>query len=112
MTYEERVCGRCNKAKHVGDFATYNRGGKKLPLRTCKGCHREQERQRQRRYVEANREAHNRRSRENKKARYQKDPEFRAKMILRSKQHYEASKSVFRPKFVRSPRPWEEIDEA
>lgn len=127
MADGKRVCKRCNEAKVTDDFATYNRGGEKLRLRTCKGCHREQERERQRRYVEANREAHNRRSRENKRTRYQKDPDFRAEMVLRSKRyyeenkdriledrgrHYEETKSAFQPRFVRTPCPWEEFDES
>lgn len=87
-----RTCKACQKEKPVEDFATYTRKGEKFPLKTCKECYRIHERERQRKYVEANREAHNKRSRDNKRSQYHDDPEFRERLRAESKEYYETNK--------------------
>lgn len=92
MKEQERACKECGRTKPVEAFATYSKNGEKRPLRTCKECYRISERERQRRYVAENREAHNRRSREYKRRRYKEDPEYRSKLRRESREYYEANR--------------------
>ena len=92
MSEETRTCKACKQVKNLGDFATYTRSGKKIPMHVCKTCHRERERERQRRYLSENRKAHNERSRNYKRQRYNADPEYRDKMRMESKKYYEENK--------------------
>jgi hypothetical protein len=92
VTHDDRTCKECLEQKPIEEFATYTRGGDRFPLRTCADCYREKERERQRRYLEKNREAHNRRSREYKRERYGRDPDYRDKLRRESKEYYEANK--------------------
>ena len=87
-----RTCKICKKSKPLGQFATYRRDGETRYLYICKECHRIQERERQRKYIAAHRDAHNKRNRENKRFRYHTDPEFRDRLRAASKEYYETNK--------------------
>jgi hypothetical protein len=84
----ERICKDCGDPKPIDLFATYKRAGEVKYLYRCLDCHRIVERGRQRRYIAENREAHNRRSRENKRRRYNTDPVTRDRLKAESAAYY------------------------
>jgi hypothetical protein len=88
----ERTCKDCLTEKPLDQFATYKRKGEIKYLYRCKACQKPIDLERQRRYVEKNREAHNKRVRDNKRKRYQTDPKAREKMKAASAAYYEANR--------------------
>lgn len=87
-----RICKSCQQPVLLDDCASYKRNGEIRYLHRCKECHREKERDRQRSYIERNRDKHNKRIRERKKERYQEDSTYRERLRASSKQYYEEHK--------------------
>jgi hypothetical protein len=108
VTEEQRTCKDCGELKPLDQLATYKKGGETKYMWRCKDCHRLVERERQRRYISKNRAAHNRRSRDNKRKRYNEDPEYRAKIRAESKEYYEVNKEeVLSKRMERYHEPFE-----
>lgn len=85
---EIRVCKVCGKTKPIEEFPQKTSGGYTYRFRMCSICHKAKERERQRKYMEKNRQAHNRRARLDRAIRYEKDPEFAEKQRARSREYY------------------------
>jgi hypothetical protein len=86
---EPRKCkGPCGDTLPLNLFATYKRKGEVKYMYRCKDCHRALTRERQRKWVEENREKHNERTRDNKRKAYQNKAGTRAKAKQESNDYY------------------------
>lgn len=83
-----RTCKVCEESKPVEAFPHRRKGRYYYTMKTCITCHRASERERARKYTEANRETIRSRERLDKSIRYERDPEYREKMKARSREYY------------------------
>lgn len=88
MEEKLRTCKVCEKTKPIEEFPQKTSGKYTYRFRTCEVCHKAKECERQRQYMEKNREAHNRRARLDRAIRYESDPEYAEKVRERSRKYY------------------------
>lgn len=89
-----RKCKDCSESKVLTDFVKYKRNGETKYLYRCKKCEIIKRRPKQRAWLAANREKHNKRSRDAKRKRYQADPVFREHLKEESRLDYAATAVV------------------
>lgn len=85
----EKECYVCHEDKREYLFATYKRKGETRYLNKCLDCEAEYRQEKDRRYIERNREKRNQRARDRLRERYHSDPEYRARRLKRAKKDYQ-----------------------
>jgi len=85
---ELRKCKDCGETLPLKRFATYKKKGVVKYMYRCKDCHLVVTRERQRKWVAANREKHNERVRDNKRKAYQNNAKVREKAKRESNDYY------------------------